>query len=68
MMSGSKDSPSRLNAGTGYNSQGGGSDHGSARLSNVNTFKYNGPAQNAINIRKVSPQQHTIDHANIGDA
>ena len=52
-MSGSKESPhSRLQ--NGYTSQGG-SDAGSARLSNVNTYKYNGPQNQGINIRKISP-------------
>ena len=37
----------------GYVSQGGVSDNESARLSNVNTFKYNNI--NSLNIRKVSP-------------
>lgn len=36
----------------GYVSHGQTSDAGSARLSNVNTFKYNGPVPN---VRKVSP-------------
>jgi hypothetical protein len=36
----------------GYMSHGQTSDAGSARLSNVNTFKYNGPS---TNVRKVSP-------------
>ena len=45
---------------SGYISYGQGSDNGSARLSNVNTFKYNPPVGN---MRKVSPQSgnQTID-------
>ena len=43
----------------GYASQGGQSGVESARLSNVNTFKYNGPSSATKNlaplIRKVSP-------------
>ena len=42
----------------GYISQGGVSDNESARLSNVNTFKYNNI--NSINIRKVSPDMNSM--------
>lgn len=45
---------------SGYMSYGQASDNGSARLSNVNTFKYNPPVGN---MRKVSPQSgnQTLD-------
>lgn len=48
----------------GYASQGGQSDSESARLSNINNYKFNGPHNSAIKqhnlaplIRKVSPPQ-----------
>lgn len=45
----------------GYMSHGAASDAGSARLSNINTFKYNNPM---TNIRKVSPQAgNTMDYS-----
>lgn len=49
----------------GYVSHGQTSDAGSARLSNVNTFKYNGP-----NVRKVSPSgivHGTVDYSSGGE-
>jgi hypothetical protein len=53
-------SNSKVQKNNGYMSQGGMSDAGSARMSNRQTFKYNGP--NPMNaIRKVSPgmnQEH----------
>ena len=51
----------------GYVSHGQTSDAGSARLSNVNTFKYNGPA---TNVRKVSPNgivSGTVDYSSAGE-
>jgi hypothetical protein len=47
----------------GYVSQGQASDAGSARLSNIQTFKYN-PINN---IRKVSPQAGTMEYSSGGE-
>ena len=55
------------NAMNGYVSHGQTSDAGSARLSNVNTFKYNGPVPN---VRKVSPNgiiSGTMDYSSGGE-